>query len=446
MRGLAAVALASVSALALMLGGACGSQPAGGAAGDAGAEANDDTEAGEASGPAPYPAYPFDLPQVKDLGGPKLTHANVVAFFDPSDTRKPAVMAYLNALGASDLWKASTAEYGVGPLGSITAVDLVSKVPTSITSTDLQSFVGDLVRDYAFGTPDGGTDDAGANDGEALEAGPPDSGSGVHTFHTDAVYVLFLPNGTNVSDDSCSNDDGYHESVSATPTDDVAFAVVKSCPASIGADEAATRIVTHELVEATTDPFALIKPALLGVDDPWLPWGYHGFTELGDLCEGDKVLVDAPASRKAQAFWSNAAAAAGRYPCSPTAKTTALFQAIPGLTDPQKYISTVKVRGISLAVDEAAFVDLHIASDRALPGPLALSVRDEATFFGRSPELQLDLDSKTAVNGDVVRLTVTRLRAPPTGVTVLGSVFAVFATDPSTGATFPDYGFVALKK
>jgi hypothetical protein len=50
---------------------------------------------------------------------------------------------------------------------------------------------------------------------------------------------------------------------------------------------------------------------------------------------------------------------------------------------------------------------------------------------------------RAAKNGDVVHVTIARDRMPPAGVTVLGSVFGIAATDPRTKRTWTTYGFVA---
>ncbi len=118
-----------------------------------------------------------------------------------------------------------------------------------------------------------------------------------------------------------------------------------------------------------------------------------------------------------------------------------------GARPPLAYVAGRKTPGIKLAINEAAYVDVHVVAEGPIVGPIQLSVSDVAvTAFKRKPELSLTLSTTTAKVGDVIQLTVTRLANPPTGVPVRGSVFEIDATDKKSGWRWPSFGFVAISK
>lgn len=111
----------------------------------------------------------------------------------------------------------------------------------------------------------------------------------------------------------CNDFSGYHD---AQGTSAYTFAVIGTCPkrvAGLTDAEQAERVLSHELVEAMTDPFGTGFAAR----DPELPFSYVGGGELADVCDGVVREGGFVFSRS----WSNASAAAGLDPCQPSAST-----------------------------------------------------------------------------------------------------------------------------
>ena len=81
-----------------------------------------------------------------------------------------------------------------------------------------------------------------------------------------------------------------------------------------------TPSLSHELLEAATDPYVRSAPAYLAVDDRHALWAQAvSGGELGDLCENESpsLVVPADLGFPVQRTWSNAGARAGTGPCVP---------------------------------------------------------------------------------------------------------------------------------
>jgi hypothetical protein len=94
-----------------------------------------------------YPAVTPDLPRVVPGIGKVEKNLEIVTITFSSDTTSPAeVEAFADGLGASDYWKATTAEYGVGPTTSVAAnhVHLTEAPPASFSASSTPFGTEDL--------------------------------------------------------------------------------------------------------------------------------------------------------------------------------------------------------------------------------------------------------------------------------------------------------------
>ena len=256
------------------------------------------------------------------------------------------------------------------------------------------------------------------------------------------VFALFYPTSTTISEaqgyDSCQSFGGYHADTNVTlPSGQVNFtyALVPRCPdfyaseGLTGVDEV-TAGLSHELVEAATDPFTETKAAYLAADDDHKVWGVVlAASEAGDMCSWEMPSVAIPngVDLKTSRIWSNVAAKAGHDPCVP-APSDPYFNAVPDLSEdvsiPEyisygadgKLVSGGKTKGVKLAVGESATVDLVIYSDGPT-APITITPQEITT----SPVLSLSLDRESGVNGERLHLTITRTAksAARTGAKIL---------------------------
>ena len=116
------------------------------------------------------------------------------------------------------------------------------------------------------------------------------------------VYMIYFPPGITItlgSLQSCSSFGAYHEGFTDTKDGSVFYGVMPDCGFSF--DEF-TSVSSHELAEATSDPFP--TPG----SHPHYPqaWNTSGGEEIGDLCEGsDGNLKAGGTSYTVQQLYSN---------------------------------------------------------------------------------------------------------------------------------------------
>jgi hypothetical protein len=229
------------------------------------------------------------LPQFADMGGPKLTHPELVFISYADDFSASYNWAhYSRDLVASYWLDAVGKDYGIGAGSVLAAVVRPDPAPEMI-------------------------DDAQIVD--LLFAGLADSSLPMPTPNT--LYMFVFPAQTMVTVGtfaSCDDFYGYHDSARHNGVE-VAYAVVAECfdPATPGVDARGTTI-SHELIEAATDPFPVTNPGWQ-LRDPASPWLAMG-EEVADLCErGD--ATDTYVDMISQRSWSNSEAADEQDPCVP---------------------------------------------------------------------------------------------------------------------------------
>jgi len=458
------LSLVAVSLLAgSSLGLACGSSGSGGsnqATGDdggaEGAAASDAGPGGDAQAEAAgYPAYsPTDVPQVVSAGGPVMKAPKIVpVIFANDDATSPAKLEdFVNKVGATDYWKAATAEYGVGPATGAAPIVLTAadNPPAAMADSDIDTWLSAKLNanDPAFGKPDantlyalfypssvtiyqgGGTGGPPTGDGGAPEGGTGTSdggtaGSDAGTGGSDAGSGG-IPQGASLS---CVNFGAYHANVTldaAHNNMDVAYAVMPRCatdPIEPGIDvvNITTASASHEFAEAASDPFPMTKAAYASVDGPHRYWSrVLGGGENGDMCAQtpSSFTTFAELPYQVQRIWSNKAAMAGGDPCMPLPQGDVYFNSVPQVTDTFSVTggsgSTTTYKGVKIAVGQSATVPLKLFSSGPTSGDWTVEGIDGQYIRTQDPTqalLKFSFDKTTGHNGDTVNMTINVVAA-----------------------------------
>ena len=343
-----------------------------------------------------YPAPHADPPEVVSAGGPVLASPKIVPVFFANELPETAssVEDFEKRIGSTQYWAATTAEYGVGPATALPAIHLGEVPEGIIDDEEIQAWLGSKLNgdDPAWPAADG-----------------------------DTVYVLHYPEGTTITafdDESCLGFGGYHSNIkldAAHGSRHVAYAVIPYCGGFAGFDgvDGLTAVVSHELIEAASDPYPMSDPAYSSVDDANLYWAFAlGGGENADMCaqqEGAFTLFD-EIPYVVQRSWSNVSAKAGHDPCVPAIPGEAYFNAAPDLPDTVKLHlpgHTVSMKGIRVPVGQTKTVEVRLFSDGDTGGPWGVDVNDFTWVLGASGSLDLSLDRVGGENGEKLYLTIT---------------------------------------
>ncbi len=184
--------------------------------------------------PAPHPPLP-EL--VNQAGGKVLATPKAYLIFYPGYEHAAVIQALVQAVGATPYWSATTAEYGVGPLGYAGTIELTGETaPATITDKAVEAFLNGKIASGAFGDAD-----------------------------PSVVYSIFYPKSTTITlagggplgpSQSCSSFGGYHSNtevvIAGAAKKNFAFAVLPTCATFAGQSEidGLTGALSHELVEA----------------------------------------------------------------------------------------------------------------------------------------------------------------------------------------------------
>jgi len=360
--------------------------------------------------PAPHPA----LPQVANLGGPVMSAPKVLPIFFAGDPDTDAIKSFLGQVGASAYWRATTSEYGVGALTMLPPV--MSGLSGLVTDDALQAEI------------------AAKTSSSAAPWGAADQGT---------IYLYVLPPSITLSYSGltcCTSFGGYHDETKVNKTDGVAVPYVAACacpdffgPGWNEVDER-TGAMSHELVEAATDPFPRSDTAFYAADRANTVWTLVTGGELGDMCvvDFDSLIIPTGISHVVQRSWSNAAAKMGRDPCVPAQTTAPYFNSMPVLDLIPYGEDGYETRGVQIPVGGSRTIDLDLFSAGPIPNGWQVSVYSYEEFFGGTPSLTFSLDRNGGNNGDVLRLTITALQTNP----VLGAdPFLVLSTIGTPGDT-----------
>lgn len=286
----------------------------------------------EASAPFVMAAHVAALlvPQNSDGGGDVLTNANLVIVTYATYPFADDVEAMIDWVPTSTWLAAVGSEYGVGIPSTLAKVRLSSSPPAFTTTTDFTSYVESQV-------------------GSTVPAPP----------NMSTLYAFVLPAGAVFTDPSigsiCNSFTGYHD---AAPG--YAFAVIGTCPGHVPIltdAQQVERVLSHEVIEALTDPFG----GGYASRDPNDPWSYIGGGEVADICNGYTLEQSFLAVRS----WSNAAALANEDPCQPVDVLTPYFNVSPVSADVQHVSAggmlTIALTGWSTALMSDWIVDPEIS-------------------------------------------------------------------------------------
>jgi hypothetical protein len=367
-------ALVGVACLLAGLGGGCG---------------------GSGSGDPPAPTQ-TTLPQVVNVGGPVLKAPKVLPILYSTDPAGSDVLAFLQELTTTDYWSQTTSEYGVGPLTVLPAITLATPPPAMITDAMLETMLADNT----------------SGDAPAWGAADPST-----------IYLFVLPPGSIQKDAEgacCTNYDGYHyEADVGTGAAKVTVPYALSCACS-GFDgpkvtdvQERTVDMSHELVEAATDPFPDTDPAYTQEDIADIVWTLVTDGEVADLCEfnDDANVIPPGGTYMVQRTWSNAAAARFQNPCVPVMTTTPYFNTFPQLSSVM-YNDGVDApfatQGVQIPLGQTKTIDLALKSAGAVGGTWTVSTFDyNDAIVGGAAETTIRPARTSGGDGVVVPLVLS---------------------------------------
>jgi hypothetical protein len=338
----------------------------------------------------PPPAQLF-----KGTGGVMTTPTVVPIFFAGDDAMQAQMEGFFAALPSSTYWPAIAAEYGVGALTF--APTIVSTDAPPVTGLALQQWIRTNAGNKGWPAP-----------------GP------------NTLFAVFTPAGVTVSDAgfvSCVDYGAYHSEVMGTP---IIFALMPRCSPSL---DHLTANLTHEVIEAATDPHPYTSPGWSVIDQPDEILAFLPGAEVGDLCEYlDAVDQPLVGTYKVPRIWSNAAAGSGHHPCVPA-------PAVPFITAAANVSGTVFfpgrggqdwTRGIQLPVGATTTIDVVMYSDVPTEPWTVVPLDAASVIGGGPPELALSVAPAVGTSGSHLTLTVTRKAAGagtvPGGSAILLSV------------------------
>ena len=368
-----------------------------------------------------YPAFTPSLGQLQNSGGYVMKNPVIVAVTWDTDTSQASFDTFADTVGGTQYWNAASAEYGVkaATSGAANHVHISTAPPATLADADIQALVT-------------------ANAGKTAGWPAPTQ---------DTIYAFFLSPGTSLliqagpgggaAQDACKQGvGGYHDQVTAG-TVTTSYAVVPSCTfgGQNTAAQQSTMSMSHELLEAVTDP----QPQNGGyqgfADDSF---AFEYFQELqsenGDACEffrnsffENKETTPAPFDFWVQRTWSNAAGAAGHDPCVPAAaapyfNVTPLDLTQVGLTLPGILTGGAaqnkKTKGVQIAAGKSATFPIGFYSDADTGGPWTISVAPGNPILSASAggsqidkynasSLTATVDKTSGQNGEKAYVTVS---------------------------------------
>jgi len=298
----------------------------------------------------------FDLPTAMSVGGPVLKAPRVQPVYFGSYGFASDTDVFLSDFGKSAYWTAMAAEYGVGPLGVQPGFHPSVALPATLTEAELPGLL-----DQAF----------------------QETGSPLGAADAQTIYALFFPPSTTLSYKGVTlcgegHPEGYHDEWTVGSAN-VPVAIFPGCATStlnsqLTGLDVLTPVISHELVEAATDPYVNTAPAFRAVDANHGLWGAAlGGAEVSDLCENEvpSTLTLEGLGHPVQRYWSNLSAQASRGPCLPIPAGEAYFNAIAELGDTALVDNgqggKVRIPVMKAKLGAAATAELHFRGEEGAP-------------------------------------------------------------------------------
>jgi hypothetical protein len=337
-----------------------------------------------------FPATMPPIPQVVRGSGPVMTGVHVVPMFFPNDPNQATFEAFLDAFAASPYWPQMVGEYAVGGDLTIDASVVLPSVPT-----DMDDYIA--LMQLELGSADAATLAQTVYLTSFSKLQVFDAGFGVSCEAFAGFHTAFAQTSGSAVSDAGSG--------SAVPN--IIAALTWGCDSSITEltdVDVSTIVMTHEMIEAATDP--LPNTAWGDVDAADAAWAEHFGGEVGDMCEGFPRRIYRPADLGffIQRTWSNSEAMAFHDPCVPHIPDDPPFFA----TVPVEDTTDNGVRATNLDIpDGSATVELQFLADGATDADWIVEPIDEATLDGGPPQLELAVDRDSGQNGNLAHLTVT---------------------------------------
>jgi len=419
-----------------------------------------------------YPAFKPDVGQIVFQGGTILKQPVIVPVTWNTDPSQTTFETYADTIGASPYWATIGKDYSVGAATSGGHAHNASTPPGMLTDQDIQNLVlTNTTPGSALdaGTGEGGTDggtEAGTDDGGTLSAWPAPT--------PNTIYAFFLPPGTSLlisafgsgtPMDACSQGvGGYHGSVkSPVLGGDVAYAVVPSCHFGGGSvvDET-TSAMSHELIEAATDPFSSDKNVQnigwYSFDQNHFDWMYFNEFqgEIGDTCEFYYEAFfknDSSFPYYLQRMWSNSSIAAGHHPCVPTPpgpyfnvtplSATPVTATIPAALLGGGMSQTISTMGVRIPAGKTGTFMVGFYSDADTGGPWTISATAGNPILGSQGDflsqynmssISASIDKTSGVNGEKAQVTVS---VASTGSLFNGELLTITSTLNGTSHYMP---------
>jgi hypothetical protein len=347
----------------------------------------------------------FDLPTAVSRGGPVLAAPRIQAIYFPGFAQQPAIDGFLASLARSRYWTETTAEYGVGRPTVLPSDASAVAVPAAIGVADIPGLFARALADHqaTLGLPRG-----------------------------DTIYTLFFPSGTQIDGGGftlCAPDapSGFHGELTVAQAR-VPVIVIPACATFAGHSEltgaaALTPALSHELIEAATDPFPSSAPAFLDTDDQHAMWALalHG-GEIADLCENEapNLLTPDDLGYPVQRSWSNVAARGTGGPCVPVPPGEIYFNAVARLPDKVEFqrngaVTTFLLPALRAPLGGSADVTLDFRSADPAQAwrAVAIELQSEASLGPNA--MGMHAPSVPGSTGDAKTITVWNQATPAAG-------------------------------
>ena len=229
-----------------------------------------------------------------------LAPTKIVTIVAANESLKTELLAFGDALVASNWWKAAGKDYGLSTAAHV-RITSTESITANPSTNAMDAFIGRAIAGRAEAADDGNT-----------------------------MYMLYLPAGvvdidpTQGVNTGCQYHGGYH----TLGTSNRVWGFGMRCPlqgTGLTELQSLTIISSHEIIEAATDPDPG-RGYTLGFlqsrsDDVWTSTS----GETGDMCVSTQITEGLYTYQR---VWSNSAAAAGGDPC------------VPALTTPYYNVST----------------------------------------------------------------------------------------------------------